>query len=68
MTFNILLKDLSGRGIKTVWTFNTLAERDAKVREWLTQDGATEEEAEELECHLELGNAVEFEATEYQYL
>jgi len=59
--------DHSGRGIKSLLPFESNDEREKHVKRSLSNNGATEEEIEDFISALERGEAMHFEATEYEY-
>lgn len=62
------IKDLSGRDYSNVLPFKTELGRKKAVTEFLMTDGATKYELAEMVRSLEIGNPVEIDATEYEFL
>lgn len=61
------VRDLSGRDYNSVLPFDTEDERDQHFVMSVLQDGADEEEVDDLMGQLQMGSVVH-EATEYEYL
>lgn len=68
MKYLLSVKDLSGRGQRTVHRYEKEREREDKFVLCVTQEGATEDEVEEMVTNLDRGQAVVYNATEYMYL
>lgn len=68
MTFNLFMRDTSGRGYKVVHEFNTAQEREDFVRERLTS--YSDDEFAEIVSTLESGSRWhdDEDRTEYEYL
>lgn len=67
MKYTLAMKDQSGRGIKSLLSFENEDDREKHVKKSMRHNGAIMDEIADIIEKLERGEEAEFEATSYEY-